>query len=267
MSRTDELQRHGYAYGEYRLAIAFTEDIVGDPQAKRVTTKGWDKTEPLDDGPFGAALLAGRGLKRNPAVVLRPSGLIGVDVDGPEGIAHLKRIVPEGMPRTVTVETGKEQGYHLWYRPPGGTSSLTVFVELGPVSPESPRGIRKKTGQYLVCPPALHPSGRVYRFAEGRSPWDTAPAVLPASVLERLERAANVERRRAAASAGPIRAGGRHDHLMRLGCAMRRHGACLEAVEAALLAENEHRCSPPKPDAIVRELARDLTSRYGPELT
>ena len=33
-----------------------------------------------------------------------------------------------------------------------------------------------------------------------------------------------------------------------------------------LLAENETRCSPPKPDRIVRELARDITSRYQPEV-
>ena len=257
--RLGELERHGHAYGELRLAIAFTEGITGDPRAKRVSTPGWDKTEPLPDGPFGAALLKGRGLKRNPVVVLRPSRLLGIDIDGPEGIAHLKRIVPEGMPRTVAVETGKEQGYHLWYARPADTQ--TVFVELGP------EGIRAKTGQYLVCPPAIHTSGRVYRFAEGRAPWDILPAVLPTDVLGRLERAASLERKRDATSSGPILAGGRHDHLLRLGCAMRRHGACLEAVEAALAAENTVRCQPPKPDGVVQALARDLTRRYGPETT
>ena len=264
--RTEELQRHGRAYGELHLAVAFTAGMEGD-NAKRVTSQGWDRTERLPDGAFGAALLAGRGLKRNPAVVLRPSGLIGVDIDGPEGVAHLRRIVPEGMPRTVTVETGKDAGYHLWYRPPAGTSSRIVFIELGTVTPESPSGIRPKTGQYLVCPPALHPSGRVYGFAEGRAPWDMLPAVLPADVLLRLERAAKVERRQRVTSAGQIPAGGRHDHLMRLGCAMLARGACLEAVEAALLAQNEHRCMPPKAAELVQALAHDLTDRYGPEPT
>lgn len=255
--RAAELERHGFTYGELRLAIAFTEGITGDPRAKRVTTKGWDKTEPLPGGAFGAALLAGRGLKRNPAVVLRPSGLLGIDVDGPEGVARLRQIVPEGMPRTTTVETGKTSGYHLWYARPGDVA--TVFVELGP------DGVRAKTGQYLVCPPAIHPSGHIYKFSDGRAPWDLAPAVLPADVLERLERAANAERKQRATTTGQILAGGRHDHLLRLGCAMRRHGACLEAVEAALSAENTVRCQPPKPDGVVRALAHDLTNRYGPE--
>lgn len=258
-TRVDTLAKHGFVYGELHLAIAFTDGMEGE-DAKRVTSKGWDRTEPLPDGPFGAALLRGRGEKRNPAVVLRPSGLIGIDVDGKEGLDHLRRIVPHGVPRTVTVETGKDPGFHLWFRAPGENVNI-VFVELGP------EGIKPKTGQYLVCPPAVHPSGRVYRFAEGRAPWDIAPAVLPAAVLERFEKAARAERQRHAAATGPIHAGGRHDHLMRLACAMRRRGACLEAVEAALLAENMQRCSPPKPDSIVRTLAADITTRYVPEVT
>ena len=252
-SRRDTLEQHGRAYGNLRLAVTFTAGLDGDA-AKAVTRTGWDKTRPLANAEQGAGLLAAGCEKRNPAVVLRPSGLVGVDVDGPGGVELLRRLVPEGMPRTVAVETGKDAGYHLWYRAPDGARS--AFVELGP------EGVTAKANQYLVVPPAVHPSGRVYRFAAGRAPWEIELVTLPLALLERLERAARVGRGRQAATPGPIAAGGRHDHLMRLGCAMRRRGAGEATIAAALLVENRDRCQPPKGEELVRELARDIATRY-----
>ncbi len=129
MSRAELLEQHGRAFGALRLAVAFTAGLDGD-DAKRVTARGWDRTPRLADPEQGAAILRTRGERRNPAIVLRPSGLVGVDVDGPEGVELLRRLVPEGMPRTVAVETGKNAGYHLWYLAPDGGRS--AFVELGP---------------------------------------------------------------------------------------------------------------------------------------
>jgi hypothetical protein len=256
MERAAELERHGRVYGELRLAIAFTEGLAGDG-AKAVTSKGWDRTQPLPTADFGAALLRNRGLTRNPAIVLAPSGLVGFDVDGPKGVELLKQLVPERLPVTVTVESGRDGGgWHFWFKRPAGAT--TAFVQLGE------KGVQVKTGQYLIAPPALHPAGRVYRFADGRAPWDVPLALLPARILQRLERAANGNRERPPASDEPTTEGGRHDRLMRLGCAMRRRGACLQAVEAALLAENEHMCIPPQPTDTVRDLAQDLHERYGP---
>lgn len=255
--RLADLERHGRVYGELRLAIAFTEGVEGEG-AKRVRSKGWDKTDPLPDGPFGAALLRNRGERRNPAVVLARSGLLGIDVDGAGGVHRLKQLAPEGLPLTVTVLTGKDDGYHFWFRPPA--DAAIAFIEFGP------EGVQAKTGQYLVVPPAVYPeAGRVYRFAEGRAPWEVPIALMPTRMLNRIQRACHGERIRRAASDKPVTAGGRHDRLMRLGSAMRRRGACIEAVEAALLAENAVMCSPPKDLETVRVLARDLHKRYGPE--
>jgi len=53
--------------------------------------------------------------------------------------------------------------------------------------------------------------------------------------------------------------------LLRLGCAMRRVGGSVEAIEAALLAENQHCCDPPKEERLVCALARDITDRYEPK--
>jgi putative DNA primase/helicase len=254
-ARVRKLERHGRAYGGLRLAIAFTVGLEGD-HAKTVLAAGWDKTRPLANAEQGAAILRHRGERRNPAVVLRPSGLIGIDVDGAEGVALLHRLVPEGMPRSVGVVTGKDHGYHVWLRAP--EDAATAFVELGP------EGVKAKTNQYLVAPPSVHPSGREYRFAQGRAPWEQELAVLPADLLERLERAARVERNQRAAASGPIITGGRHDYLMRLGCAMRRRGAGEATIAAALLVENRDRCQPPKDEALVLNLAADIARRYQP---
>ena len=51
---------------------------------------------------------------------------------------------------------------------------------------------------------------------------------------------------------------------MRLACAMRRIGAGRETILAAIRAENERRCVPPKEDAHLRALAKDIVGRYPP---
>ena len=256
MTRRELLEQHGRAYGELRLAVTFTDGLDGD-DAKRVTRRGWDRTRPLRDANHGAGLLAAGCERRNPAIVLQPSGLVGIDVDGPEGVEHVRRLVPEGLPPTISVATGRAiSGYHLWYRAPDGARS--AFVQLGP------EGIQTKTNQYLVCPPAVHSSGREYRFVDGRAPWEIELATLPAPLLARLERAAHGARDQRAATTGPITAGGRHDHLMRLACAMRRRGAGEATIVAALTVENRDRCEPPKPENVVIDLARDIATRYRP---
>lgn len=103
MSRAELLEQHGRAYGDLRLAVAFTAGLEGD-DAKRVTARGWDRTPRLADPEQAAAIVRTRGERRNPAVVLRPSALVGVDVDGREGVELLRLLVPEGMPRTVAAQ-------------------------------------------------------------------------------------------------------------------------------------------------------------------
>ncbi len=259
------LEQHGRAYGELHLAITFTESNVGDTQAKRVRRKGWPATRPLADPDNGAATLRVSGPTKNPAVVLGASGLLGIDIDGPAGVKLLRELQPGPLPRTITVETA--HGYHLWYRRPDGVTGIAK-IELGP------EGLEVAKEGYLVCPPAVHPGkpelgiapGHVYRFVDGLAPWDLEPVVLPMRHLEPFLAREKQARAEQITSTGPITAGGRHRHLRRIAGAMRRVGATETSITAALLAENETRCSPPKPDRIVRELARDITSRYQPEV-
>jgi len=257
--RAELLEQHGRAYGELRLAITFTEANAGDPQAKRVTAKGWPATRPLADGDYGAALLKSRGTGRNPAVVLGASGLVGIDVDGTAGIRLLHELHPARLPRTVTVETGRASGFHLWYRRPARLTGSSK-IELGEA------GVEISKDGYLIAPPGVHHTGRVYRFAEGLAPWEFPPAVLAFEHLHPFLAYANRDRKRAVAAAGPIAAGGRHRHLRRIAGAMCRVGALEQAIVAALLIENEARCCPPKEERLVRELARDMHARYAPKV-
>lgn len=263
MSSADEaglaetLNRHGRAYGALSFVVAFTVGLTGD-DAK--TSKRWQShPHQLANAEHGAAILVGRGLSRNPVVALRASNLIGVDIDGDAGRLLCRKLVPDGLPPTVSAQTGRpDGGLHLYYRPPPG-GSYDAKIEFG-------EALKMSSDGYLVLPPATHgDTGRRYAFLEGHAPWARPIAVLPKAILETL--AGHKERGDEAAradEASPIAEGGRHRHLLRIGCAMRRAGAREESIRSALLVENEIRCSPPKDKHIVHALALDIATRYPP---
>jgi Bifunctional DNA primase/polymerase, N-terminal len=250
-------ERHGRCYGELHLALTFTRSLgLEDDDFK--TVYGWKSTRPLPDGDYGAALLAGRGEKRNPAVCLRASGLLGVDIDGEAGRALVRELVPVGLPPTVAVRSGRaDGGLHLWYRAPQAAAKVKVqFASKLTLSADG----------YFIVPPGWHAQAPArYAFLEGRAPWETEIARFSARLLEELvARAGRDDEDRRADDASPIAPGERHPHLLRIGGAMRRAGAGEPSIAAALLSENERRCQPPKPDGVVRALARDICTRYPP---
>jgi putative DNA primase/helicase len=89
------------------------------------------------------------------------SGLVVIDVDGPEGLKELeagaKKYGGESawpMPRTLVSRTGREGGMHLFYRGTGIPSSQVKGSHVD---------VRGSTG-YVVLPPSIHPSGAVYEW-------------------------------------------------------------------------------------------------------
>jgi hypothetical protein len=249
--RRQVLEAHGRMYFRLGCAIAWTDDIRGDG-AKRVSARGWGETQPLPEAEFAAGLFASRGECRNPALVLGPSNLIGVDVDSEQG--RLRLLGYGRVPKTVVVVTG--HGWHLWFRPPVPTRLTKIEVTAEHVKLTHGAG-------YFVCPPALHPSGVTYRFLEGHDPWSLEVAVFPAQLLERLEAEQHRDDEVARHDdASPLCEGERHAHLLRLAGAMRRAGAGEPEITAALLTLNARRCAPRKPEHVVRELARDIVARY-----
>jgi len=104
----------------------------------------------------------------------RSSGIVVIDVD-PGG-----DIEPFGLPGTVTVLTGREGAFHLYFRHdrPLGNSSK----KLGPHIDV------KADGGQVVFPGSVHPdTGVTYTWAEGHEPWNVELAELPAHIVELLE--------------------------------------------------------------------------------
>lgn len=237
--RVDLLAEYGRFYGDEHLAIAFTSATVGD-DAKRVTTKGWDKTTPLADGDFGAAYVAGRGTTKNPVVVLRPSNLIVLECDTEDDLA---RIMALDLPETITVRSSETYKQHFWFRPPRELEALPFVAfrfESGKLTADS--------GRYFLCPPATHPSGAVYTFLHGPDEYDIAE--LPEGTYRELAEHARAsdDDLREALEIDPemkIKAGKRREMIFRYACMQRRWGLSELEILEACQRFNLARCHPP----------------------
>jgi hypothetical protein len=235
------LERYGRCYGANHLAVAFTSGIAADA-AKRVTTTGWHTTLPLPDGDFGAALIANRGRAHNPVIVLRPSGLIGVECDTP---ADLERIERLQLPATATVRSSKPYKRHLYFRPPAELEALP-FVGFRFESGE----LTADAGRYFVAPPAIHKDGTLYEFLPERAIDEIGFATMPASVyrdLARQARGSQAETRTQLQEdpAAKVLPGRRRDMLFRYACALRRWTADRAEIAEAVHRWNVNHCAPP----------------------
>lgn len=235
------LESYGRWYGEQHLAVAFTAGTTGQ-DAKRVTSKGWDKTLPLADGGYGASYVAGRGGAKNPAIVLRPSNLIVLECDSAQ---DLERIDALDLPATVTVQSSEPFKRHYWFRPPPELEALPFVAfrfESGKLTAD--------TGRYFLAPPSLHPSGSTYAFLPDHGPNQTAIATLPEPIYQQLSQQARAETsaQREQIAVDPeakIRAGNRRDLIFRYACMLRRWGVPRQQILEQCLHFNDTRCDPP----------------------
>jgi hypothetical protein len=121
-------------------------------------------------------------------------GLVVIDLDGPEGIAHWPKMGP-CIPRTWVTHSGGE-GRHLWFSVPTGGPPIPSGRLWGIWEPAARDGkgdwAKHRSVEILgdrklvMVPPSIHPTtGRRYRFLAGHSPKDVArPAPLPRWVLD-----------------------------------------------------------------------------------
>lgn len=233
------LSEYGRFYGQERLAVAFTAGVEGDA-AKRVLTKGWDKTAPLADGDFGAAYVAGRGATKNPVVVLRPSNLIVLECDSEEDLVRIQEL---GLPETITVRSSEAYKRHFWFRPPKGLEALPFVAfrfESGKLTADS--------GRYFLVPPAVHPSGAVYTFLNGPDEYEIVE--LPEETYRTLSEHARAsdDDLREALEIDPemkIKAGKRREMIFRYACMLRRWGLPETDIVEAAQRFNLNRCHPP----------------------
>ena len=93
-----------------------------------------------------------RYFNANLGIDLGRSGLIALDIDGPEAIDPFRALE---LPDTRTITTGRpEGGQHHWYRTPSRVTIATTIL----ATKLDLRG----AGAYVIAPPSIHPSGTRY---------------------------------------------------------------------------------------------------------
>jgi len=114
-----------------------------------------------------------------------PSRVVVIDVDprngGMNSLDELERVLPGGLPATLTSETGGG-GRHLFYTLPEG-----VNVKKGPLHKDFPGIDVQGNGSQVVLPPSRHKSGLRYAWADGRV-GNEAVEACPEPMLELLLR-------------------------------------------------------------------------------
>ncbi|MCL6447618.1 MAG: bifunctional DNA primase/polymerase [Armatimonadetes bacterium] len=173
------------------------------------------------------------------------SGVIVLDIDGPEGAEAIKG---KHLPLTWTVQTGK--GTHYYFRCPGFPVQDAVRV--------LPGVDIRADGGYVVAPGSGHASGRKYTWVPGMNPDDLpdGPAPCPKWLLELLQ--------------GKRQSGGRRDKinpvnvlngvpegmrdatLFKYACRLRTQGLTKEEATRLVL-EAARNCQPPFPEETAKE--------------
>jgi putative DNA primase/helicase len=175
------------------------------------------------------------------------SGILVLDVDGPNGEAKLNEL---GHPPTPMVRTARG-GLHLYFKHPSGDVRTGIRI--------APELDVKAAGGYVVAPPSLGPNGQHYEWIV--SPEEAALADPPEWLMQLLERP---RRNGAAPPVGKkIPPGRRNQELTSLAGTMRRRGMEQPEILAALQAANERRCDPPLKAEEVEKIAASV-ARYEP---
>ena len=109
------------------------------------------------------------------------SGIVVLDIDpAAGGNESMNGLVIEfgRLPETPAVITGGG-GYHYYFKlPPGGLRNSAGKLGDG----IDIRG----DGGYVIAPPSIHPSGKPYRWAKGKSPDDVPLAPMPEWLVTKL---------------------------------------------------------------------------------
>jgi Bifunctional DNA primase/polymerase, N-terminal/Primase C terminal 1 (PriCT-1) len=187
----------------------------------------------------------------------RVSDLVVLDIDprhGGEESLRLWEASRGPIPMTVEALTGGG-GRHLYFaggrEPPRNRAGLAPGIDL--------RG----EGGMVVAPPSIHPSGRAYRWIEGRAPADLALAPLPAWIA-RLARGAGQRTGHPLSYwrelvRADIEQGRRNDTLARFAGHLLWHGVDPDVALELLLAWNQLRCKPPLDDSEVASVVHSIS--------
>jgi len=185
------------------------------------------------------------------------SGFFVLDVDPRSGGSEsLKTLLAQHgkFAQSVWAKTGGG-GWHLLFKHPGGKIKSSAHALSSGLDV-------KGDGGYIVAAPSLHASGQTYAWGSEYDAIPDAPDWLQLLVTSPAD--THTPRDTSHTSEGEIGEGRRNQTLTSLAGSMRRRGMTEAAIYAALVVENEARCSPPLADADVRKIANSV-SRYAPE--
>jgi Bifunctional DNA primase/polymerase, N-terminal/AAA domain/Primase C terminal 1 (PriCT-1) len=177
------------------------------------------------------------------------NGLTVIDID----VAKGGQIAAVDIPITLEVETGA--GFHFWLR-----SSQEIKNSAGKLG----QGIDVRGwGGYVVAPPSVHSTGRIYTF-RNQDPI----ADFPLEILAKLQPPVEEDQDLILSYSSDMMPdfapeGSRNDFLARIGGKLRRQGFSPTEIESTLLTTNLQRCSPPLTDKEVRRIAQSV-GRYIP---
>jgi hypothetical protein len=189
------------------------------------------------------------------------SKIFVVDVDGLDAEGALRKFEAEHGELPATVEAITARGRHIYFRAPG----VSVRNTAGKIAPSvDTRG----DGGYVLAPPSIHPSGRVYCWSvDCARTFAEAPAWLLAKITEPNSNGskppAPPAEWRALAETGAAE-GSRDSTVTRLaGHLLRRRVDPIVAL-TLLRSWNATHCTPPLPEA---DIERIVASICGRELT
>jgi len=190
------------------------------------------------------------------------SGIIVVDVDGPEAVKAAKRL---GLDSGRVVKTGRPEGggYHLYY----AMAAFKTAIKSRTLA----KGLELKgEGSYVVGPGSKHPSRACYRVVRGGKP-SPAPAWLTEPHRGRTGQAITPrEGSRSGSCSGPVALdvagppipeGGRNLELTRIAGKLHDGSRDLDTLTRDLDAINAARCSPPLPAPEVATIAKSIYGR------
>ncbi len=105
----------------------------------------------------------------NIGIATAASGLVVIDIDGPEGLARLREVSGGDIPTTLASKTGREGGMHLYYLGTDVKSSQRDGEHLD---------VRGDSG-YVLAPGSIHPNGNPYEWLNPLQVSVPRPAWLP----------------------------------------------------------------------------------------
>lgn len=177
------------------------------------------------------------------------SGLIVLDIDGPEGAESLKKYNLH-LPPTPAVRTGSGGGHYYFEHPGRPCRNFTK---------KYPGVDFRGDGGYVVAPSSRHKSGNYYEWLI--TPRDEQLADPPVWLLDLIEQQGTGGRLDPEEWAADIPKGQRNDELTRRAGSLLTRGIPAGEVLTMLLAVNEKHCKPPLPEGEVKQIVESIGKR------